>query len=163
MSIICGAVQAEKTAALFTRDQDVSGVAALYDMQHLWYECHAGAAHLRRKEYGKALKKYTMILKHFEDMQEDQFDFHGYCVRKTTLRAYVAMLRWEDVLQGQDKAYLLAAAGAIRAYLALADRPTAAQQVRWIGEIIICNRDRSGIHAMISHVEGFFLVCSCSH
>lgn len=48
----CG-VQAEKTAQLFLRDGDTSGTASLYDMQHMWYEVAAGAAHMRREEYGK--------------------------------------------------------------------------------------------------------------
>lgn len=29
---------------------------------------------------------------------EDQFDFHSYCVRKLTLRAYIGLLRMEDRL-----------------------------------------------------------------
>ncbi len=35
---------------------------------------------------------------HFNDFMEDQFDFHAYCVRKMTLRAYVQMLRMEDTI-----------------------------------------------------------------
>ena len=38
------------------------------------------------------------MVKHFDDFQEDQFDFHAYCVRKMTLRAYVQMLRMEDCI-----------------------------------------------------------------
>jgi hypothetical protein len=26
---------------------------------------------------------------HFAEIEEDQFDFHGYCMRKMTLRAYI--------------------------------------------------------------------------
>ena len=44
--------QAEKTAALFTRDGDQ--VNNLFDMQHMWYELECGKAHLRNKHYGKA-------------------------------------------------------------------------------------------------------------
>ena len=44
-------------------------------------------------EYGKALKNFTACDKHFTDIVEDQFDFHTYCIRKMTLRAYVRMLR----------------------------------------------------------------------
>jgi peptide alpha-N-acetyltransferase len=29
------------------------------------------------------------VLQHFADIEEDQFDFHGYCMRKMTLRAYL--------------------------------------------------------------------------
>ena len=41
---------------------------------------------------------FLAISKHFGDIQEDQFDFHSYCVRKMTLRAYIRMLRMEDAL-----------------------------------------------------------------
>ena len=33
------------------------------------------------------------VNKHFLDITEDQFDFHTYCIRKMTLRAYIDMLR----------------------------------------------------------------------
>jgi hypothetical protein len=61
-------------------------------------------------------------VKHFEDFNEDQFDFHSYCLRKVTLRAYVSVLRFEDDVYGQDY-YCQAAAGIIDIYLHLADNP----------------------------------------
>jgi len=63
------------------------------------------------------------VEKHFEDIHEDQFDFHSYCIRKVTLRAYVDVLRWEDALWGQST-YVQAAEGVIRTYLHLHDNPT---------------------------------------
>ena len=36
---------------------------------------------------------------HFSEVVEDQFDFHTYCLRKMTLRAYVRLLRLEDRLR----------------------------------------------------------------
>lgn len=30
----------------------------------------------------QALKRFLKVQQHFEDFQEDQFDFHGYCIRK---------------------------------------------------------------------------------
>lgn len=62
------------------------------------------------------------VEKHFEDIHEDQFDFHAYCIRKVTLRAYADVLRWEDNLWGNDT-YIKAAEGAIRTYLYLHDNP----------------------------------------
>lgn len=44
----------------------------------------------------QALKNFLAVDKHFADFVEDQFDFHSYCTRKMTLRAYIAMLRTED-------------------------------------------------------------------
>jgi hypothetical protein len=37
--------------------------------------------------------------KHFGDFVEDQYDFHHYCMRKATLRAYCDMLTMADGLQ----------------------------------------------------------------
>jgi hypothetical protein len=72
--------RAEATAALFTRDGEQA--SSLYDMQAQWYEVAAGRAYLAQRQYGKALKRLLKVHQHFEDFQEDQFDFHGYCVRK---------------------------------------------------------------------------------
>ena len=60
--------------------------------------------------------------KHFEDFVEDQFDFHGYCIRKMTLRAYIDMLHMEDKIYN-ERSYARAARGAIECYLALHDDP----------------------------------------
>lgn len=49
----------------------------------------------------KALKKFLGVSKHFEDFVEDQFDFHGYCVRKMTLRSYIDLLKIEDDIYGE--------------------------------------------------------------
>ena len=63
------------------------------------------------------------VVKHFDDFHEDQFDFHAYCVRKVTLRAYTEVLRFEDNLWGEDY-YFTAAEGIIRIYLHLHDNPS---------------------------------------
>ena len=62
------------------------------------------------------------IEKHFEDFNEDQFDFHPYCIRKVTLRSYVQLLRWENSLWGHD-VYTNAAECIIKIYLSLFDNP----------------------------------------
>ena len=62
------------------------------------------------------------IEKHFEDFNEDQFDFHAYCIRKVTLRSYVQLLRWENSLWGHD-VYTSAAECIIKIYLSLFDNP----------------------------------------
>ena len=70
---------------------------------------------------------FKAIELHFTDFDEDQFDFHSYCIRKMTLRAYIDMLRMEDRLWSAEL-YVAAACSAIEAYLQLYDRPSAAQQ-----------------------------------
>ena len=41
----------------------------------------------------------NLIIQHFVEIVEDQFDFHQYCMRKMTLRAYVQMLQTEDTVR----------------------------------------------------------------
>eukprot|EP00850_Spirogloea_muscicola_P006280 SM000029S10575 [mRNA] locus=s29:885212:893102:- [translate_table: standard] len=112
--------KAEKTAALFTKDGEQHN--NLFDMQCMWYEIASGNSHLRQREFGKALKKYLAVHKHYTDIVEDQFDFHTYCLRKMTLKAYVSMLQFEDHLHSH-KFFCRGAAGAIRCYLEIFDAP----------------------------------------
>lgn len=113
--------EALKTIALFARHES-DPEQNIFDMQVTWYELELAACYARKGNIGKSLKKYLAVEKHFEDIHEDQFDFHSYCIRKVTLRAYVDVLRWEDSLWGQDT-YAKAAEGVIRNYLHLHDNP----------------------------------------
>ncbi|KAG1104055.1 hypothetical protein G6F42_017140 [Rhizopus arrhizus] len=113
--------EAERVLGLFTR-KDVATVQDLTDMQCQWFMTEEGNAYLRKKDYGKALKRFHTLEKFYIDYFDDQFDFHSYCLRKLTLRAYVSALRWEDKLRAHPF-YLKAAKGAVEAYLALADKP----------------------------------------
>lgn len=70
---------------------------------------------------------FRAVLSHFEEFKEDQFDFHSYCLRKLTLRAYVDLLHMEDRLLS-NPAFRDAATGAIRCYLRIHDRPRGAAQ-----------------------------------
>jgi peptide alpha-N-acetyltransferase len=139
--------------ALFTRHEG-NPEQNLYDMQCSWYELDLASALERKEEWGRSLKKYGALLhwysawmdsfsklisrchlclvyraaavvKHFEDFHEDQFDFHSYCVRKVTLRAYLDVLRYEDHIWGEEY-YRRAAESIIRIYLHLYDNPSIA-------------------------------------
>ncbi|KAK3020555.1 hypothetical protein RJ639_047467 [Escallonia herrerae] len=109
---------AEKTAALFTKDGDQHN--NLHDMQ---YELASGESHFRQGDLGRALKKFLAVEKHYADITEDQFDFHSYCLRKMTLRAYIDMLKFQDRLHSHAY-FRKAAAGAIRCYIKLYDSPS---------------------------------------
>ncbi|CAA7403072.1 unnamed protein product [Spirodela intermedia] len=111
---------AEKTVVLFTKDGDQHN--NLHDMQCMWYELGSGESYFRQGILGRALKKYLAVEKHYADMTEDQFDFHSYCLRKMTLRSYVAMLKFQDQLHSHPY-FHKAAAGAIRCYMKLYDSP----------------------------------------
>ena len=69
------------------------------------------------------LQRTGAVVKHFEDFQEDQFDFHAYCVRKVTLRAYTEVLSFEDNIWSENY-YYRAASGITRIYLNLFDDPS---------------------------------------
>ncbi|KAG1367624.1 N-terminal acetyltransferase A complex auxiliary subunit NAA15 [Cocos nucifera] len=111
---------AERTAVLFTKDGDQHN--NLHDMQCMWYELASGESYFRQGDLGGALKKFLAVEKHYADMTEDQFDFHSYCLRKMTLRAYVSMLKFQDKLHSHEY-FHKAAAGAIRCYMKLHDSP----------------------------------------
>ncbi|KAK6914929.1 N-terminal acetyltransferase A, auxiliary subunit [Dillenia turbinata] len=110
---------AERTAVLFTKDGDQHN--NLHDMQCM-YELASGQSYFRQGDLGRALKKFLAVEKHYSDITEDQFDFHSYCLRKMTLRAYVEMLKFQDRLHSHPY-FHKAAAGAIRCYIRLYDSP----------------------------------------
>eukprot|EP00290_Baffinella_frigidus_P057134 CAMPEP_0180361566 /NCGR_PEP_ID=MMETSP0989-20121125/12727_1 /TAXON_ID=697907 /ORGANISM="non described non described, Strain CCMP2293" /LENGTH=627 /DNA_ID=CAMNT_0022353277 /DNA_START=61 /DNA_END=1940 /DNA_ORIENTATION=+ len=113
-------VLAETTVSLFTKDGDNPN--NLHDMQCMWYEIELGRSCFRSRGYGKALKNFRHVDKHFTDIVEDQFDFHSYCMRKMTLRSYIALLRTEDTIY-RHKFFVRAACAIITVYIALVDRP----------------------------------------
>jgi len=76
---------------------------------------------MRTGDIGKALKLLEHgIFRHMNDMVDDQFDFHQYCLRRMTLRAYVAMLRNTDRIW-DNKFYRRAAYDLIDCYVKLSD------------------------------------------
>ena len=87
-------VHARKRVVKFPTHYSVSqeGVGAaenLNEMQCMWFQTESGYALQRLGKLGEALKKAHEIERHFDEITEDQFDFHTYCMRKMTLRAYV--------------------------------------------------------------------------
>lgn len=107
--------EAEEICAKFTRE-DVSAMENLNEMQCMWFQTECALAYQRLEKWGDALKKCHEVDRHFSEIIEDQFDFHTYCMRKMTLRAYVGLLRLEDVLR-QHPFYFKAARCAIEVNL----------------------------------------------
>jgi len=108
--------EAEDTVSLFLRDGD--NLNSLKDMQCSWYENSAGKSFTRQKNWGKALKNYLAVSEHFHTIEEDQSDFHSYCLRKMTIRAYIRMMRMEDQIRSH-RFFFKAAEGAVQVYLNL--------------------------------------------
>ncbi|XP_042314118.1 N-alpha-acetyltransferase 16, NatA auxiliary subunit isoform X1 [Sceloporus undulatus] len=114
---------AEEMCSKFTRE-GTSAMENLNEMQCMWFQTECALAFQRLRKYGDALKKCHEVERHFFEITDDQFDFHTYCMRKMTLRAYVDLLRLEDVLR-QHAFYFKAARSAIEIYLQLHDNPLA--------------------------------------
>ncbi|KAJ5217293.1 N-terminal acetyltransferase A complex subunit n.t1.c1 [Penicillium chermesinum] len=107
----------------FTRNETVGGAMGdLHEMQCVWYLTEDAEAYLRQKKLGLALKRIHGVYNIFDTWQEDQFDFHGFSLRKGMIRAYVDMVRWEDRLR-EHPFYARIATSAIKAYLLLHDEP----------------------------------------
>ena len=113
--------QANSVVELFIKDAE-GATTSLAEMQCIWYQQQAGESFLRTGKLGQALQRGLSIASHFDDFIEDQFDFHMYCMRKVTLRAYRDLLRFEDKVRSHNN-YFNAAVLLVKAYLALHDRP----------------------------------------
>ena len=113
--------QGVETIHLFTKTEG-EYQSTLFDMQCMWYEIDRAESHERQSEWGPALKQFLALEKHMKDISEDQFDFHTYCIRKATLRAYMQMIRMQDHLSGHPFIQR-AIRGAVRIYLRLVDNP----------------------------------------
>ncbi|XP_009438830.3 N-alpha-acetyltransferase 16, NatA auxiliary subunit isoform X2 [Pan troglodytes] len=113
--------EAEEMCSKFTRE-GTSAMENLNEMQCMWFQTECISAYQRLGRYGDALKKCHEVERHFFEITDDQFDFHTYCMRKMTLRAYVDLLRLEDILR-RHAFYFKAARSAIEIYLKLYDNP----------------------------------------
>jgi len=109
----------EDIVALFTKHEGDSR-GYLMDMQCMWFEIEAGMAYMRQDDLGMALKFFKSVEKHFDDFEQDQLDFHTYCLRKFTMRSYVGMLRLIERVRG-DRFFAAAAHGAVLCYLRIHD------------------------------------------
>ncbi|CDO77958.1 hypothetical protein BN946_scf184971.g8 [Trametes cinnabarina] len=117
--------EAVEVFGLFTKKDAPSPAQDLEDMQSLLYLTEEGDAQLRLGNLAMALKRYVAIEKIFDDFEDDQFDFHGYSVRKFTINIYLNMLKWEDTLRSHP-AYVHAAVNASRILVRLHDDPSLA-------------------------------------
>eukprot|EP01117_Protostelium_nocturnum_P006668 TRINITY_DN2400_c0_g1_i1.p1 TRINITY_DN2400_c0_g1~~TRINITY_DN2400_c0_g1_i1.p1 ORF type:complete len:856 (-),score=378.74 TRINITY_DN2400_c0_g1_i1:75-2642(-) len=113
--------KALKTLGLFTKEGEEPG-NYLDDMQCMWYETSLGKSFVRKNDPGMALKKLLLVNKHFEDIIDDQLDFHSYCLRKMTLRSYIHMIRMEDKINSHHY-YVRGMKPLLQTYIRLHDDP----------------------------------------
>ncbi|KAF9559465.1 NMDA receptor-regulated protein 1a [Agrocybe pediades] len=115
--------EASSIFGLFTKKDAASPGADLEDMQSLLYLLGEADAHKQNKKLNLALKKYMAVKKVFDDFEDDQFDFHGYNLRKFTINVYLKLLKWEDQLRSHP-GYVKAAIEASKIFVAVADDPS---------------------------------------
>ncbi|KAF1816992.1 NMDA receptor-regulated protein 1 [Eremomyces bilateralis CBS 781.70] len=115
------------TMSKFTRNETVGGpLGDLHDMQCMWYITEDGESYLRQGHLSLALKRFKAISDIFDVWEEDQFDFHGFSLRKGLIRSYIDLIHWEDRLRDHPF-YASAAISAIAIYITIADNPHLAQ------------------------------------
>ncbi|KAL3237185.1 peptide alpha-N-acetyltransferase complex A subunit NAT1 [Nakaseomyces bracarensis] len=73
-----------------------------------------------QKYQGLALKRFIAISKFYKQFDDDQLDFHSYCMRKGTPRAYLEMLEWGKKLFTKPM-YVRAMEGSSKIYFELYD------------------------------------------
>ncbi|KAF9457543.1 NMDA receptor-regulated protein 1-domain-containing protein [Collybia nuda] len=110
---------------LFTKKEAASPGADLEDMQSMLYLIEEADSQYRNGKLNLALKRYINITKIFSEIEDDQYDFHGYNLRKFTINIYTKLLKWEDKLRSHP-AYIHAALSASRIYVAVHDDPSIA-------------------------------------
>ncbi|KAG8706720.1 hypothetical protein FRC08_000892 [Ceratobasidium sp. 394] len=113
---------AQALLGMFTRKDAVSPAADLQEMQSLVFLIQEGEAFRRAGKLPMALKRFSAVAQIFDDIWDDQFDFHSYCIRRYTLGTYSDTIDWEDGLKGHA-AYRKAAVEAAKIYIRLHDEP----------------------------------------
>ncbi|KAG8934267.1 hypothetical protein FRC01_004048 [Tulasnella sp. 417] len=112
--------QANSILGLFTKKDAPSPGADLEEMQSLLYLLEEGHAYRSVGKLSLALKRYRAVEKTFSDFEDDQYDFHSYCLRRHTLNAYHGLLQFEDTLRSHP-AYVESALAAAEIYIRIYD------------------------------------------
>ena len=112
---------AQETIALFTK-HDGDPEQSLHFIQCIWYAQETADAYFRLENWKMALKKYHAIEEYFDTFIEDQYDFHAFSLRKSTLRAYLDIMETLDSVYSHPS-YQAAARGAVRVLLHRIDNP----------------------------------------
>jgi N-alpha-acetyltransferase 15/16, NatA auxiliary subunit len=116
--------EAQKLIDIFTKIE-ANTYNNVFEMQVSWYEQAEGESWVAKGDFGRALKRFTDIESHFKDFVEDQVDFHTYNIRKSILRNYIHLLRFEDKIQGHDH-FVRAAQAIVETNLRVIDAPSKA-------------------------------------
>ncbi|KIL63536.1 hypothetical protein M378DRAFT_164431 [Amanita muscaria Koide BX008] len=117
--------EAESIFGLFTKKDASSPAADLEDMQSLLFLSELADCYHRCGKLNLALKKYMAIQKVFNEYEDDQYDFHGYNLRKFTINVYLNLLRWENQLKSHP-VYVRSVLKTVQISVAVHDMPSLA-------------------------------------
>eukprot|EP01061_Rhynchopus_euleeides_P034864 TRINITY_DN58818_c0_g1_i1.p2 TRINITY_DN58818_c0_g1~~TRINITY_DN58818_c0_g1_i1.p2 ORF type:complete len:711 (+),score=402.25 TRINITY_DN58818_c0_g1_i1:251-2383(+) len=113
----CGKWQeAEELYTIFTYTKQHETWATIMEMQCMWYEIELADCFYRKGDIDAALHRYLLVDRHFNDIVDDQIDFHHYLSKKNNVRAYLDMLRFMDHAR-DHKFFCKAAKQIVRCYL----------------------------------------------
>ncbi|KAJ3307506.1 N-alpha-acetyltransferase 15, NatA auxiliary subunit [Blyttiomyces sp. JEL0837] len=147
---------AESTVVLFCRNDSNDKLGDLVEMQAIWWGFESAMANIRIGKFGRALKRFHQIEKHFFDFYDDQFDFHNYSLRKSTVRAYVNLIRMEDRLRSHPL-FFKSAVEAVRLYIRLFDKPFDEERERdalGLGEMSEADKRKAARKARKAELKG---------
>ncbi|OAV89307.1 hypothetical protein PTTG_28744 [Puccinia triticina 1-1 BBBD Race 1] len=119
--------ESRQLVGLFTRTDAPDPVSDLVDMQAAWYVIAEAEVALRVSDWALGLKRLHQVYEIFRQWEEDQYDFHTYCIRKNTFQTYQDLLKFEDTLYA-DPVYYKAVSKAVGIYLKLHDRMVIARE-----------------------------------
>lgn len=117
---------------LFTRGVDVKSLpdpATLHDLQCMWFELEGARCAEQSGNVVFALKQYHWVETHFNQVQEDEFDFHEYSLRRFCLNSYINFVRMESQLRSAHP-FRQAATGGIKCWLRVFDFDDGLQALR---------------------------------
>ncbi|WWC63187.1 uncharacterized protein I303_105787 [Kwoniella dejecticola CBS 10117] len=118
--------KAEELLAMFTK-KDLPATQDLTDLQCLWFLQEQGDAYRNQGNLALALKRYQALVTVFQDYEDDQYDFHTYCMRRMTFGGYVSLMRYEDQLRSHP-GYFKGALAAIELYTRVHDDPSITEE-----------------------------------
>ena len=88
--------------------------ANVHDNQTMWFEHGMATGHYRKQEWRQALKEWSFVFKHIDNIISDQFDYYFYSLRKYTLSAYEEMIELSDSTLYQNKTVVKSAIGMLK-------------------------------------------------
>ncbi|VVT43984.1 uncharacterized protein SAPINGB_P000244 [Magnusiomyces paraingens] len=118
-------VEAVVTESIFTHnDSHNVGLRDVVFIQTLWALIEHAELLARRGDDSFALKRFDDIFKTFFEIYTDEFDFHGFSMRKGTVRAYLDMIDFTSRVYAHPT-YLRALTGAAKIYFKIHDQQVA--------------------------------------